>query len=123
MGTILMINPFNIKREKRAEFATWLKNNEEALRQAVASVGGTYRGTYLGTLGLAPSDAVNLIEYSSFEDFDAWRELDEPKINKVMSELMAFTERCGMSSQVYEQTPDAFSEVVVRKHRGKRVAK
>jgi hypothetical protein len=123
MGSILAIMPYNLKREKRKEFGEWLKKNEDGLRQAISSVGGTYRGTFLGALGLAPVDGVTLVEYSSYEDLDAWRELDDPKINKLLEEMMAFNERCEMSTQIFEQAPDGLTEVVLRKHKGKRIAK
>jgi len=123
MGNILAISPFNLKQEKRKEFATWLKNNEEKVRQALASVGCTYRGTYMATFGLAPADGVTLAEYSSWEDLDVWRELDDPEFNRIATEWLSFTERCSVSSQFYEQAPEAFVPVVVRKHKGKRATK
>jgi len=123
MGSILEISPFNLKREKRAEFAKWLKNNEEKLRKALALVGCTYRGTYMTSFGFGPSDGVTIAEWSSFEDLDAWRELSNPKADKVMAGWMSFTERCNVGTQLYEQAPEAFAQVVVRKHKGKRAAK
>jgi len=123
MGSILVISPFNIKQEKRAEFAKWLKSNEEKLRKALALVGCTYRGTYMTTFGLGPSDGISIVEYSSFEDMDVWRELSDRKVDKVMAGWMSFAERCSVSPQMYEQAPEAFAQVVVRKHKGKRAAK
>ena len=123
MGSILVISPFNLQRGKRAEFATWLKNNEEKLRQALALVGCTYRGTYMTTFGLGQSDGITMVEYSSYEDLDVWRELNDRKVDKVMSGWLSFTERCSVSPQMYEAAPEAFVPVVVRKHKGKRAAK
>lgn len=121
MGSILVISPFNLKPGKRAEFATWLKKNDKAIHQAIASVGGVYRGTYASSFGLAPYDGIFLTEYSSFEDFDVWRESNDPNLSKVMTDLMAFTER-GPATQIFEPAPEAFEQVVVRKHAGKRSA-
>jgi len=120
MAPILAVYPFNLKPEKRQEYAAWLKKNEESIRKSLAAVGATYRGTYLSAFGLAPSDGVNLIEYPSYEDLDAWRELDDPKWNELMGEAMKLADRTGCPTQLYEQTPEAFDAVVVRKHKGKR---
>jgi len=122
MGPILAIWPFNLKPEKRAEYAVWLKKNVESFRKSLAAVGGTYRGTYLAAFGLAPSDGVILIEYSSYEDFDAWRELDDPKWNELMGEAMKFSDRAAMAMQLYEEASEGLQPVVVRKHKGKRRA-
>lgn len=120
MGTILMVFPFNLKLEKREQYAKWLKENEETVRQFTSACGGTYRGTYLSSFGLAPSDGILLAEFSSYEDFDVWREANDPKFTKVMNEMQTLAERCPIPTQVYEQTPDGLKPVVVRKHTGKR---
>jgi hypothetical protein len=122
MAPILSIWPFNLKPEKRQEYAAWLKKNEEQIRKSLAAVGATYRGTYLASFGLAPVDGVTLIEYSSFEDFDAWRELDDPKWDELMVEGLKFYDRAGLAVQMYELAPEGFQPVVVRKHKGKRRA-
>jgi hypothetical protein len=61
MAPILAIWPFNLKPEKREEYAAWLKKNEESFRKSFAAIGATYRGTYLAAFGLAPVDGVTLI--------------------------------------------------------------
>lgn len=122
MGGILAIYPFNLKAGKRAEYAEWQKKYEEPMRKAMAKVGATYRGTYLSTFGLAPTSGVTLIEYSSYEDLDAWRELHDPQVGEAMGEMMKLTEPTGLSTQLYEQTPEAFEDVVSRKYKGKRSA-
>lgn len=122
MAPILVIYPFNLKPGKRTEYAAWLKKNEENLRKSLAAVGATYRGTYLTTFGFAPVDGVNLIEYSSYEDFDAWRELEDPKWEEMMAEVLQLTDRTGLPAQLYEQAPEGLQNVVVRKHKGKRHA-
>lgn len=122
MSPILVIYPFNVKPGKRQEFAAWLKKHEETMRKSMSAIGATYRGTYLTTFGLAPADGINLIEYSSYEDFDAWRELEDPKFDEMMAEGMQFTDRSGMPTQVYEQAPEGLQNVVVRKHKGARRA-
>ena len=91
------------------------------MRKFFESTGATYRGTFQSGFGMAPSDGITLLEFSSFEDFDVWRELEDPTAGKLMMESMEFTERGG-ATEVYEQAPEAFTDVVVRKHKGKRKA-
>ena len=122
MAGILAIYSFNLKDGKRAEYAAWLKKNEEPMRKAMARVGATYRGTYLAAFGLAPCSGITLVEYSSFEDLDAWRELSDPSVDEAMGELMKFTDRSGVATQLFEQAPEALENVVVRKFKGKRSA-
>jgi len=123
MGTILSVGYFNLKQGKRAEFAKWMKEFEGPLRRSLVAYGGILRGVYLGSFGLAPSDGMTMIEYSSYEDLDAFREADDPEFTKMMTAFESLTERCAMSAQLWEQTPDAFANIVVRKHKGKRGSK
>jgi hypothetical protein len=121
MGGILVMFSFNIKTGKREQYGKWFKKNEEKMRDFYAKIGATYRGTYVNNFGLAASDGIVMVEFSSFEDFDVLRELDYPEIGPIMMEAMEVSER-GVATQIYENASDAFQEVVVRKHKGKRPA-
>lgn len=110
MGDLLMMLPFNLRREHSREFGSWLRRNEPTIRKKMPP-GATYVGMFASSFGTGRSDAVLMIEFSDYRDLDVWRESNDPEMAKLLGEFYAFTDGGIRDSAILERGPRGFESV------------